>query len=411
MPRKRWAWSVPALLVAASVHAQQLEPDVDRLGGDFDRVSLAYPEPNLCVEVCRANDNCVAFTYTPPGFNDYPDAQCWLKDRVPPALERPDAVSGIFEGRMQERGIVDETSDYQTSLFQMLSRCGNPYDPAGHEQIEDCYAQEAANETDAGICDVMGGDSVARCRASAGRIVMDKCRDLGGDDRAVCQMAVAVEYRAPEACDIADIDFIFECKLTVAAELREPDIVFAAADSLTGLERDRILATYAVMTNDFGMLDFIEDNRVFDQTLSMVAGHRVAAGLQVDSSVCRRLVGGYTSDDGGLGADGWRTLCEKGLILADTLRRFGETHTAEELLEAQDQLRDFMLGNASDDGLLPPDLRDALNSSKAVYASSQNGFTPSQSTVAPSPEVIILTEPSDEPPPTDGENCLLGFCN
>ena len=73
------------LLPMVGANAQSVEFNTDRLGSDFDRVTLGAENYKLCQVICQDTDICVAWTYTPSGFGDYQSPQCWLKDQVPRA--------------------------------------------------------------------------------------------------------------------------------------------------------------------------------------------------------------------------------------------------------------------------------------------------------------------------------------
>ena len=123
--RKRWVWSlaVAACLVgalagwflfvwpgptppevsspASSTALPQLpddgafpvEHDTDRPGGDFHNFDLPQPRHELCRDACAAAPNCRAYTYVKPGVQR-PNARCWLKSIVPPAMTSQCCISG-----------------------------------------------------------------------------------------------------------------------------------------------------------------------------------------------------------------------------------------------------------------------------------------------------------------------------
>lgn len=416
-----------ALLAAPGVAAAQtFENDTDRVGGDFDRVQLAFDKPSLCAALCRQNNRCVAFTYTPTGFNGYGQAECWLKDRAPRGWPRDGVVSGLMSERMAARSVADETNVEGPPLFQALARCGRPFDPAVSAE---CYAQLSVEESDPDICDTLSEEGAQRCRGVAGAAIMTKCATLAEPQRGVCQRAVAVAYKAPNACDLADVDYIFECKLTVAAELRDPNVILAGSEYMDPLERDKLIATYATMTKSYDVLEYIRDNRIYDMAMTMVSALRVGAGQYVEPGICQRLAGGYQDDDGGLGAEGQYRQCVGGLRLATALSRYTDSLSYDELAALNDRLSALFSDPYADDSFLPPELREEIRSARSIamgetappsssggyadpYGGAYTGYG-AETAVAPPPpagDYIIL---EGESPAPDGlsDNCILGMCS
>jgi 1-phosphatidylinositol phosphodiesterase len=79
-------------------HADQghhgLEQGIDRPGYDIQNFDLPQPRPHLCKEACERDTGCLAFTYVNPGVQG-PNARCWLKNSVPPAVPNACCISGV----------------------------------------------------------------------------------------------------------------------------------------------------------------------------------------------------------------------------------------------------------------------------------------------------------------------------
>jgi hypothetical protein len=73
---------------AATGALVSLQPNMDRMGGDYRGFALRTPDPQLCRQACSDDAACRAFTYVVPGLKG-PQAMCFLKNSVPPAT--PDA--------------------------------------------------------------------------------------------------------------------------------------------------------------------------------------------------------------------------------------------------------------------------------------------------------------------------------
>jgi hypothetical protein len=65
------------------------EPDIDLNGMDYN--SVAATDLASCLKVCRADAECKAYTFVPPGRNY---AGCWLKTNRPAAFYAPGLISG-----------------------------------------------------------------------------------------------------------------------------------------------------------------------------------------------------------------------------------------------------------------------------------------------------------------------------
>ena len=79
---------------AASIDALMgpLEEGVNRQGYDFDSAGLAAENAEVCAELCRVNERCVAMTYV------VSRRTCWLKGRKPEPKPHPDMISSVKAG-------------------------------------------------------------------------------------------------------------------------------------------------------------------------------------------------------------------------------------------------------------------------------------------------------------------------
>jgi hypothetical protein len=76
--------------------AGDLEYSIDRLGGDY-RSFETPPDPKAqaCVDACKAENRCRAWTYRRAGYG-VTVPHCYLKDTIkPPRQHRPCCISGV----------------------------------------------------------------------------------------------------------------------------------------------------------------------------------------------------------------------------------------------------------------------------------------------------------------------------
>jgi hypothetical protein len=87
-----------------------LEFGINRPGGDFRDFPTNRAAPGVCQIACQQDPRCRAFTYVKPGVQG-PDAHCWLKSTVPPAVQDPNCVSGTVQLKL-EAGINRPGGDF-----------------------------------------------------------------------------------------------------------------------------------------------------------------------------------------------------------------------------------------------------------------------------------------------------------
>jgi hypothetical protein len=96
--------------------AQDLEPNIDRPGGDLRVVDLAEPKPELCRDECARDPKCQSFTYVKPGVQG-PQAKCRLKGSIPDPVPNDCCVSGVradLTAVPLEENTDRDGMDYQT---------------------------------------------------------------------------------------------------------------------------------------------------------------------------------------------------------------------------------------------------------------------------------------------------------
>ncbi len=71
--------------VAPPAGSVTVEDGVNRPGGDYRSFDLSQAIPDLCRAACAGDSVCKSYTYVRPGVQG-PNAKCWLKNTVPPAV-------------------------------------------------------------------------------------------------------------------------------------------------------------------------------------------------------------------------------------------------------------------------------------------------------------------------------------
>jgi 1-phosphatidylinositol phosphodiesterase len=72
----------------------EMEPDVNRPGGDYHDFELETADPMICGTACADQPRCLSWTYVKPGVQGE-RAHCWLKSEVPEPVEDDNCVSGL----------------------------------------------------------------------------------------------------------------------------------------------------------------------------------------------------------------------------------------------------------------------------------------------------------------------------
>jgi hypothetical protein len=68
--------------------------NTDLRGADYRGFDLTTDNPTLCQTACKADSQCLAWTYVHPGVQKA-SARCWLKNIIPPASANSCCTSGI----------------------------------------------------------------------------------------------------------------------------------------------------------------------------------------------------------------------------------------------------------------------------------------------------------------------------
>ena len=80
-------------ITVPSSNSITLELDTNRPGHDYTNFDLIEPRPEICLDACREDGRCRAFTYVGPGVQGS-KARCWLKDLA----SRPERAEGMVSG-------------------------------------------------------------------------------------------------------------------------------------------------------------------------------------------------------------------------------------------------------------------------------------------------------------------------
>jgi len=97
------------LFFISSSLAQTMEENTDRPGMNINNFYLPRNLPTLCMQACKDDPNCKAWTYVHPGIQG-PKARCWLKSGVPAPVNSPCCVSGVREFKMSP-ALTPKTTD------------------------------------------------------------------------------------------------------------------------------------------------------------------------------------------------------------------------------------------------------------------------------------------------------------
>jgi hypothetical protein len=73
---------------------KKMMPNTDLRGDSYRNFELSSTDPTLCQNACKAESQCLAWTYVHPGLQGS-NARCWLKNVVPSATANNCCTSGI----------------------------------------------------------------------------------------------------------------------------------------------------------------------------------------------------------------------------------------------------------------------------------------------------------------------------
>ena len=71
-----------AARILFDIYEKEFEKNTDRPGGDYRTLRLSQADPHLCQKLCSEDQQCLAWTYVAPGYQEA-GATCWLKNVVP----------------------------------------------------------------------------------------------------------------------------------------------------------------------------------------------------------------------------------------------------------------------------------------------------------------------------------------
>jgi hypothetical protein len=118
----------PCLALAA--HAQV---GFDRHGGDYTSFAVRSGDPALCATRCDHDSRCRAWSFSYPAGDR--QAECWLKNQVPPRVEDAASASGV-----RGAGVIEPHHGYREFS---IDRPGGDYrslDVAANAIGETCKA-------------------------------------------------------------------------------------------------------------------------------------------------------------------------------------------------------------------------------------------------------------------------------
>jgi hypothetical protein len=86
----------------------------DRPGGDYTSFSNRNGDPAVCAARCEGDKRCRAWSFSYPR-TDRITAMCWLKNEVPPRVDRTCCISGV-----RGAGVIEPrsgTTEYSTDRY------------------------------------------------------------------------------------------------------------------------------------------------------------------------------------------------------------------------------------------------------------------------------------------------------
>jgi len=92
--------TTPAPAAAASPASKPVMLNTDLRGSNYRNFDLSLADATLCQNTCKAENQCLAWTYVHPGVQG-PNARCWLKNAIPPVLANNCCTSGIERAAAQ----------------------------------------------------------------------------------------------------------------------------------------------------------------------------------------------------------------------------------------------------------------------------------------------------------------------
>ncbi|MEX1179716.1 MAG: hypothetical protein WEB63_02735 [Cucumibacter sp.] len=178
---------------------------------------------------------------------------------------------------------------------QAIGRNAGRCSGEGGDRRDECLVRLVFKQEDVALCAEI---PESRCSAIGGTALMQRCADLPIDQLLICEVAVAQEPGAVEACDVASEPT--GCVAAVAAN--RMDLQNILGHLRDPQARDMAIALNATELRDLRAIDLIEDNHALDLALvAIVSSIGIGLSEVIDPARCNRLRGGY--EDASVGRD------------------------------------------------------------------------------------------------------------
>lgn len=105
-------FAVAAFVLAGG--AAWAQSGFDRPGGDYTSFQVRNGDPAVCAARCEREGKCRAWAFSYPRTDRQP-ATCWLKNSVPPRVERECCISGVRGAGVIERRVGE--IEFSTDRF------------------------------------------------------------------------------------------------------------------------------------------------------------------------------------------------------------------------------------------------------------------------------------------------------
>lgn len=114
-----------------------VETDIDRPGKDYKRMVLDVPNLTLCIEACKNDPKCKAFTYVRPGVQGT-KAVCYLKSDFSNPVKNANCISGYKQ--LQDIALIKGTKmptsgDEQVKVLPVPLPNPDNKNPSGNDKV------------------------------------------------------------------------------------------------------------------------------------------------------------------------------------------------------------------------------------------------------------------------------------
>ena len=210
------------------------------------------------------------------------------------------ALAAILAAAYPIRSLADTDIPRIATVPEQVESCRSL---SGAER-DDCLVYLAIREEDPALCQAA---PESKCAEILGTILMQRCSQFSGEERSVCEIAIAQEFATVAVCTAAADPAV--CVGAVAAVRSDPQLIVDHVDD--PLTRDQMLSTYAADKHDASAVALIEDNRRHDLARTfIVSSIGFGANRIVDSSYCDGMRGGYDDDADQESEQSVRELCD-----------------------------------------------------------------------------------------------------